>query len=67
MPIKIPDGLPAGDLLAQENIFVMPQQRAAQQDIRPLRIAILNLMPTKQTTETQIAAPACQHAACRWR
>ena len=54
MPIKIPDGLPAGDLLAQENIFVMPQERAAKQDIRPLRIAILNLMPTKQTTETQI-------------
>ena len=40
MPIKIPDGLPAGDLLAQENIFVMPQERAAKQDIRPLRIAI---------------------------
>ena len=54
MPIKIPDGLPAGDLLAQENIFVMPQERAAKRDIRPLRIAILNLMPTKQTTETQI-------------
>ena len=52
MPIKIPDGLPAGDLLAHENIFVMPQHRAAQQDIRPLRIAILNLMPTKEKTET---------------
>ena len=54
MPIKIPDGLPAGDTLAEENIFVMPQQRAAMQDIRPLRIAILNLMPTKQTTEMQL-------------
>ena len=54
MPIKIPDGLPAGDLLAQENIFVMPQHRAATQDIRPLRIAIMNLMPTKQATETQL-------------
>ena len=54
MPIKIPDGLPAVDSLAQENIFVMPQHRAATQDIRPLRIAILNLMPTKQATETQI-------------
>lgn len=54
MPIKIPDGLPAGEALALENIFVMPQRRAATQDIRPLRIAILNLMPTKQATETQI-------------
>ncbi len=54
MPIKIPDGLPAGEALAQENIFVMPQQRAMAQDIRPLHIAIMNLMPTKQTTETQL-------------
>ena len=54
MPIKIPDGLPVGDTLAEENIFIMPQQRAAMQDIRPLRIAILNLMPTKQTTEMQL-------------
>ncbi|MEZ4627661.1 MAG: homoserine O-succinyltransferase [Eubacteriales bacterium] len=46
--------MPAVDALAQENIFVMPQHRAATQDIRPARIAILNLMPTKQATETQI-------------
>ena len=54
MPIKIPDALPAKEILAQENIFVMDEARATQQDIRPLRIAILNLMPTKITTETQL-------------
>ncbi|GJM80981.1 hypothetical protein HMSSN139_34770 [Paenibacillus sp. HMSSN-139] len=54
MPIKVPDHLPAKDVLASENIFVMDESRAYHQDIRPLRIAILNLMPTKETTESQI-------------
>ncbi|WP_248930256.1 homoserine O-acetyltransferase MetA [Paenibacillus hamazuiensis] len=54
MPIKIPDHLPAKEVLVQENIFVMDETVAFHQDIRPLRIAILNLMPTKETTETQI-------------
>lgn len=54
MPIKIPTGLPAGDILQAENIFVMDESRAVTQDIRPLKLAILNLMPTKITTETQI-------------
>ncbi|GIP34335.1 homoserine O-succinyltransferase [Paenibacillus sp. J2TS4] len=54
MPIKIPDHLPAKEILHQENIFVMGEQQAFHQDIRPLKIAILNLMPTKETTETQI-------------
>ncbi|NLW07141.1 MAG: homoserine O-succinyltransferase [Clostridia bacterium] len=54
MPINIPDDLPAVDILRSENIFVMTEKRAQSQDIRPLRIAILNLMPTKITTETQI-------------
>jgi homoserine O-succinyltransferase len=54
MPIKIPDNLPAAKVLNNENIFVMFEDRAYHQDIRPLRIAILNLMPTKITTETQI-------------
>lgn len=54
MPIKIPDTLPAKETLAKENIFVMGEDRARHQDIRPLRIAILNLMPTKIATETQI-------------
>jgi homoserine O-succinyltransferase/O-acetyltransferase len=54
MPIKIPDNLPATEVLAGENIFVMSEQRAVHQDIRPLEIAILNLMPTKITTETQL-------------
>ena len=54
MPIKIPDQLPAKLILKNENIFVMDEQRADHQDIRPLKIVILNLMPTKITTETQL-------------
>ena len=54
MPVKIPDGLPAAQILAKENIFVMSAERATTQDIRPLRIAALNLMPTKLATETQL-------------
>lgn len=54
MPIKIPDNLPAINILAQENIFVMGEERAKRQDIRPLKILILNLMPTKIITETQL-------------
>jgi homoserine O-succinyltransferase len=54
MPVKIPDSLPATGILESENIFIMGEQRAQQQDIRPLRIAILNLMPTKINTETQL-------------
>lgn len=53
MPIKIPDFLPAKNILENENIFIMDEQRALQQDIRPLKIALLNLMPTKIATETQ--------------
>ena len=55
MPINIPGDLPAVNVLVRENIFVMTQRRAQSQDIRPLRILILNLMPTKITTETQLA------------
>lgn len=54
MPIKIPDLLPARQTLQNENIFVMVEERATHQDIRPLKIAILNLMPTKVATETQL-------------
>ncbi len=54
MPIKIPVGLPAHETLERENIFVMSDFRAEHQDIRPLKIAVLNLMPTKITTETQL-------------
>ncbi|MFP4017142.1 MAG: homoserine O-succinyltransferase [Halanaerobiales bacterium] len=54
MPIKIPDTLPAAEILQKENIFVMDQDRALHQDIRSLKIAIMNLMPTKIQTETQI-------------
>ena len=55
MPIKIPHDLPAAKTLQEENIFVMDLARATRQDIRPLRILILNLMPTKIITETQLA------------
>ncbi|NDL67587.1 homoserine O-acetyltransferase MetA [Anaerotalea alkaliphila] len=54
MPIKIDRNLPAKQILEQENIFVMDEDRAVSQDIRPLKIAILNLMPLKQQTETQL-------------
>lgn len=54
MPIKIQRGLPAWQTLEKENIFIMSNFRAEHQDIRPLKIAILNLMPTKITTETQL-------------
>ncbi|AET66133.1 homoserine O-succinyltransferase [Desulfosporosinus orientis DSM 765] len=54
MPIKIPENLPALDILHQENIFVMGEERAFHQDIRPLKIMILNLMPHKETTEIQL-------------
>jgi len=54
MPIKIPNDLPAVEILNKENIFVMHEDRALHQDIRPLNIVILNLMPTKIVTETQI-------------
>src|SRR5450759_263597 len=54
MPITIPDQLPAKEILTNENIFVMTENRAIHQDIRPLQIVILNLMPTKINTETQI-------------
>ena len=54
MPIKISNELPARSFLEQENVFVMSEERADSQDIRPLKILILNLMPTKIATETQI-------------
>ncbi|MDR3186078.1 MAG: homoserine O-succinyltransferase [Christensenellaceae bacterium] len=53
MPIIIPEALPAFKILSEENIFIMSKQRAASQDIRPIEVAILNLMPTKIETETQ--------------
>ena len=55
MPIKVPNGLPAIQTLLEENIFVMTETRATTQDIRPLKIMLLNLMPTKIDTETQLS------------
>lgn len=54
MPIRVPDQLPAIDALRQENIYVMPEHRADTQDIRPMQVAVLNLMPDKITTEIQL-------------
>lgn len=54
MPIIVPKGLPAYETLQEENVFVIQEARAQKQDIRPLRIAIVNLMPTKEVTETQL-------------
>lgn len=54
MPVRIPDDLPAAGILESENIFVMSETRAANQDIRPMRVLILNLMPNKIETETQL-------------
>ena len=54
MPIKVPNNLPAVKTLTEENVFVMTDTRAMSQDIRPLQILILNLMPTKIDTETQL-------------
>lgn len=54
MPLNLPDKLPAIELLKEENIFVIDNSRASAQDIRPLKIVILNLMPLKITTETDL-------------
>lgn len=54
MPIRIPEQLPAREILEQENIFVMDEERATNQEIRPLNILILNLMPEKEKTEAQL-------------
>ncbi|MDR1517618.1 MAG: homoserine O-succinyltransferase [Dysgonamonadaceae bacterium] len=54
MPVKLPDNLPAIEILKKEHIFVMDELRATAQDIRPLKIAVLNLMPLKVTTETDL-------------
>jgi homoserine O-succinyltransferase len=54
MPVNVPDGLPAINILREENVFLMTEHRAHTQDIRPLEIAIVNLMPTKVATETQL-------------
>ena len=54
MPIKLPKLLPAREILENENIFIMDDERASEQDIRPLNIVILNLMPEKEKTETHL-------------
>lgn len=65
MPIRIDDELPAKQNLEIENIFVMSKSRANMQDIRPLKIIILNLMPTKLETETQLLR-LLSNSLCRW-
>ena len=63
MPIKIPDSLPATAVLESENIFVMTEYRAMHQDIRPLNVLILNLMPTKVISRKSAAAETFKHTA----
>ena len=58
MPVKIPSSLPAVEILKAENIFVMDDLRASTQDIRPLKLLILNLMPLKIVTETDLLRQA---------
>ena len=55
MPIRIPDALPARDVLEREGVMVMDESTATRQDIRPLQIGLLNLMPDKIATDTQLA------------
>ena len=62
MPLNLPSRLPAVEILKSENIFVMDSQQASTQDIRPLRIVILNLMPLKITTETDLDPVIIQYA-----
>ena len=65
MPIKIPDRLPAAEVLSQENIFVMTESRALHQDIRPLRVLLLNLMPKKIETEIQLMRMLSNSLPCK--
>ena len=63
MPIKVQGDLPAKEILERENIFVMDENRAMHQDIRPIQILIVNLMPLKEETELQLLAIPFQYAA----
>lgn len=65
MPIKIQSDLPVKEILEKENIFVMDESRASHQDIRPIQILILNLMPLKEETELQLLRSLSTHR-CRW-
>ena len=65
MPIRVPNALPAVSVLEQENIFIMREDRAARQDIRPLRIAILNLMPKKSRQKPSCCGCWATHPS-RW-
>ena len=65
MPLNLQKNLPAVELLKKEHIFVMDSLRASEQDIRPLRVVVLNLMPLKITTETEDKRPYSQEHADR--
>ena len=62
MPIKLDNKLPALDVLRSENVFIMDENRASSQDIRPMEVLILNLMPTKEVTGNSIATSFGQYA-----
>ena len=63
MPIRVQNDLPVKEILEQENIFVMDEYRAAHQDIRPISIGLLNLMPLKEDTELQILRSLSEYAS----
>ena len=65
MPIKVQGDLPAKEILERENIFVMDEKRAMHQDIRPIQILILNLMPLKEDTELQLLLAPFPTPPCR--
>ena len=67
MPIKIQSDLPVKEILEKENIFVMDESRASHQDIRPIQILILNLMPLKEETELQLLRSLSDHRQLHWQ
>ena len=66
MPIRIQNDLPAKEILEKENIFVMDETRALSQEIRPLKVGILNLMPLKEDTELHASQEVFPIHHCRW-
>ena len=69
MPIRVQNDLPVKEILEKENIFVMDENRAVHQDIRPIKIGLLNLMPLKEDTELQLPFPIhrCRLTLCFWQ
>ena len=67
MPIRVQNDLPVKEILEKENIFVMDENRAVHQDIRPIKIGLLNLMPLKEDTELQLPIHRCRLTLYFWQ